>query len=47
MEDECAAADLVIGGVLIPGAAAPKLVTKAMLKEWKPGSVLERKRMQR
>ena len=40
MEDECATADLVIGGVLIPGAAAPKLVTKAMLKDWKPGSVL-------
>ncbi|MCA3559746.1 MAG: alanine dehydrogenase [Aestuariivirga sp.] len=40
VEDECAAADLVIGGVLIPGAAAPKLVTKAMLKDWKPGSVL-------
>ena len=40
VEDECAAADLVIGGVLIPGAAAPKLVTRAMLKDWKPGSVL-------
>ena len=40
VEDECAAADLVIGGVLIPGAAAPKLDTKAMLKDWKPGSVL-------
>jgi alanine dehydrogenase len=39
IEDECAAADLVIGGVLIPGAAAPKLITKAMLKDWKPGSV--------
>lgn len=39
IEDECAAADLVIGGVLIPGAAAPKLVTKKMLKDWKPGSV--------
>ena len=39
IEDECATADLVIGGVLIPGAAAPKLVTKAMLKDWKPGSV--------
>ncbi len=39
IEDECALADLVIGGVLIPGAAAPKLVTKAMLKDWKPGSV--------
>jgi alanine dehydrogenase len=40
VEDECAAADLVIGGVLIPGAAAPKLVNRAMLKDWKPGSVL-------
>jgi alanine dehydrogenase len=39
IEDECATADLVIGGVLIPGAAAPKLITKAMLKDWKPGSV--------
>jgi alanine dehydrogenase len=33
-------ADLVIGGVLIPGAAAPKLVTEAMVKAMKPGSVL-------
>lgn len=33
-------ADLVIGGVLIPGAAAPKLVTQAMVKAMKPGSVL-------
>jgi alanine dehydrogenase len=40
VEEECAQADLVIGGVLIPGAAAPKLITKAMLKDWKPGSVL-------
>jgi alanine dehydrogenase len=40
VEEECASADLVIGGVLIPGAAAPKLVTKTMLKDWKPGSVL-------
>ena len=40
VEDECATADLVIGGVLIPGAAAPKLITRAMLKDWKPGSVL-------
>jgi alanine dehydrogenase len=39
IEDECAMADLVIGGVLIPGAAAPKLITKSMLKDWKPGSV--------
>ena len=33
-------ADLVIGAVLVPGAAAPKLVTKAHLKEMRPGSVL-------
>jgi alanine dehydrogenase len=33
-------ADLVIGGVLIPGAAAPKLVTKAMVKEMKSGAVI-------
>jgi len=33
-------ADLVIGGVLIPGAAAPTLVTKAMVQAMKPGSVL-------
>jgi len=33
-------ADLVIGAVLIPGAAAPKLVTRAMLPKMKPGSVI-------
>jgi alanine dehydrogenase len=33
-------ADLVIGGVLIPGAAAPKLVSKAMVKDMKPGAVI-------
>ncbi|MEO8723089.1 MAG: alanine dehydrogenase [Sphingobium sp.] len=33
-------ADLVIGAVLIPGAAAPKLVTKAMLGSMKAGAVL-------
>lgn len=33
-------ADLVIGGVLLPGAAAPKLVTRDMLKKMRPGSVL-------
>jgi len=33
-------ADLVVGAVLIPGAAAPKLVTRAMLKRMKRGSVL-------
>ena len=33
-------ADAVIGGVLIPGAAAPKLVTRAMVGHMKKGSVL-------
>jgi alanine dehydrogenase len=33
-------ADLIIGAVLIPGAAAPKLVSRAQLKELKPGAAL-------
>ena len=33
-------ADLLIGGVLIPGAAAPMLVTSAMISEMKKGSVI-------
>ncbi|MGC9291575.1 MAG: alanine dehydrogenase [Acidobacteriaceae bacterium] len=33
-------ADLVIGGVLIPGAAAPKIVTKAMVSKMKRGAVI-------
>ncbi len=33
-------ADLVIGAVLIPGASAPKLVTKEMIKNMRPGSVV-------
>jgi alanine dehydrogenase len=33
-------ADLVIGSVLVPGAAAPKLVTEAMIKRMRPGSVV-------
>ena len=38
---ECVAeADLVIGAVLIPGAAAPKLVTAGMLKTMRKGAVL-------
>jgi alanine dehydrogenase len=38
---ECVAqADLVIGAVLIPGAAAPKLVSRDMLRTMKPGAVL-------
>jgi len=33
-------ADLVIGAVLIPGASAPKLITKDIVKRMKPGSVI-------
>ncbi len=33
-------ADLVIGGVLIPGATAPKLVTREMVSKMKPGAVI-------
>ncbi len=33
-------ADLVVGSVLIPGAAAPKLVTREMVAQMQPGSVL-------
>ncbi|MEI6859000.1 MAG: alanine dehydrogenase [Shewanella sp.] len=33
-------ADLVIGGVLVPGAAAPKLVTKEHIAKMKPGSAI-------
>lgn len=40
IEKQVLSADLVIGGVLIPGAAAPKLVTKAHIKEMKAGSVV-------
>lgn len=38
--EELTTADLVIGSVLIPGAAAPKLVTDDMVAAMKPGSVL-------
>jgi alanine dehydrogenase len=40
VEREVLQADLVISGVLIPGDAAPKLVTKAMLPKMKRGSVI-------
>jgi alanine dehydrogenase len=33
-------ADLVIGGILIPGAKAPRLITREMLKDMKEGSVI-------
>jgi alanine dehydrogenase len=40
VEAVCRRADLVIGTVLIPGAAAPKLITAATVKAMKPGSVI-------
>ncbi|HUH84540.1 MAG TPA: alanine dehydrogenase [Stellaceae bacterium] len=40
IEREVLAADLVIGAVLVPGAAAPRLVSREMVRAMKPGSVL-------
>lgn len=40
LEEECFSADLIIGAVLIPGAAAPKLVSREMLSGMKKGAVL-------
>ena len=40
IEEQVVAADLVIGGVLLPGAAAPKLITRRMVEQMKKGSVL-------
>ncbi|MDE2006967.1 MAG: alanine dehydrogenase, partial [Rhodospirillales bacterium] len=40
IEQAVAGADLVIGAVLVPGAAAPKLVSRAMVRAMRPGSVL-------
>lgn len=40
LEEECFSADIVIGAVLIPGATAPKLVTREMLSGMKKGAVL-------
>jgi len=40
IEEHALQADLVIGGVLIPGAAAPKLVTRALVARMKPGAVV-------
>lgn len=40
IEEAVSKADLVIGAVLIPGKAAPKLMKKAYLKHMKPGSVI-------
>ena len=40
IEEAVLSADLVIGGVLVPGAAAPKLVTRAMIARMKRGAVV-------
>ncbi len=40
VEHHVLSADLVIGGVLIPGASAPRLVTAEMVKRMKPGAVV-------
>ncbi len=40
IEKAIAGADLLVGSVLIAGAAAPKLVSRAMLRSMRPGSVL-------
>ena len=40
IREELKHADLVVGSVLIPGAKAPKLVTRDMLKEMEPGTVM-------
>jgi len=40
IEQEVISADLVIGAVLVPGAAAPKLVSREMVRAMTPGSVI-------
>jgi alanine dehydrogenase len=40
IDESLATADVVIGAVLIPGARAPKLVTREMLGDMKPGAVI-------
>ncbi len=40
VEQAVAYADLLVGAVLIPGARAPRIVTEAMVKSMKPGSVI-------
>ena len=40
IERHVVGADLVVGAVLVPGAAAPKLVTRDMVRQMRPGSVL-------
>jgi alanine dehydrogenase len=40
IEEHVISADLVVGAVLLPGAAAPKLITEEMVKEMRKGSVI-------
>jgi len=40
LEEAVLSADLVVGGVLVPGAAAPKLVTRSMVSHMKKGAVI-------
>ena len=40
MERHCLTADLVIGSVLVPGAAAPRLVSRELVGRMRPGAVL-------
>jgi alanine dehydrogenase len=40
IEEAVLSADLVVGGVLVPGAAAPKLVTRDMISRMKKGAVV-------
>ncbi len=40
IEHAALAADLVIGAVLVPGAAAPRLLTREMVRRMRPGSVI-------
>ena len=40
IESEIASTDVIIGSVLIPGARAPKLITRGMLELMKPGTVI-------
>lgn len=40
IEEELATTDMVVGAVLIPGAAAPKLLSRAMISNMKAGSVV-------
>jgi len=40
IETACISADLVVGAVLIPGGAAPKLIKRSYLSKMKPGAVI-------